>query len=708
MMFMLNAKKITLSFLLSLIIPFSLLSISKDTFIVEWDDLLNQNQMQLDSFLITKENSFQTLDDINKFEVAFYSQELYRYIDGEISFNQTLFNSIVSDDLTFLLSIHHKICSKDTITANDLDRVLALAENRYSTHFDGIVNLMLSEIYFEYKDIGRSLNYADRAINRAELGNYRNLLGASFLHKSNVYFSEGLTERAYANSQKGLFYAKRFKADFWQVLLLQKLGEIQFNIQNYWMARDHWENAYLLAEGKVHELIFAKLIAQLANAYLYIDNHNAASELLNDALVIFYRYNQEKEIGNTHFLYGQILFALKDYNLAERNFKLSISYAKENKYVLGDIYASIAKLKLVQLQAHKALEYANKALASFNEGSSKYYELVYLKADIYAQLNNTKKSSELYKTYISARDSIRKEELQNRIAELNSLFRSEQRERKIIEQQQILDEQESELLLNIQKLENEQLRIRQLFFLIVFIILLFGVIISLVSLRSKQNKLKQEHKSSELKQTLLRSQMNPHFIFNSFSIIQSYIYENDKESSSQFLVNFSRLIRMILENSNKELIPLSEEIDILKRYLYVQKIRFEDRFQYTIEVDNELKKDVEFLEIPPMIAQPFIENAIEHGALQKIKDGKISIQLFKKGDLLEFVIQDNGIGIRESKKRRRKPHKSMAIDITKERIELLNKKYGVNGYIEIVDLNDIDQRGTRVIIQIPCFKKVRD
>lgn len=679
-------------------------SASDLSFFKEWDKHYNENQQKLDSFFISNKNQYFELDDYKKFEIIFYSQELFNYTDSKSRFYTIINQSLENESLNFLIGIHKRLCEKDTILKADFDRLLDLSSLRYSTHIDGIINLILSEVYLQRKDVGNSLNYADRAINRGRLGSFRNLLGISFLLKTEIYFSEKLTERAYANSQKGLFYAKRYNSSFWQVQLSQKLGEIQFSIDNYSMARDHWENAYLIADNCTHEILSAKLIKNLANAYLFLGNLKTASEFLNEALVVFYHYSQTKEIARTHYLQGQVLYLLGEYDLAERNFKLSLTYTKEMPSIKGDIYSSLAELFLVKSQADRSLDYANKAMDILEEGSNEYYELIRLKADIYNALNNPKKSNELYRTYILARERLRRDELQSRIAELNSLFRSEQKERKIIEQQQILDEQENELLLNIQKLENEQLRIRQLFFLIVFIVLLFGVIISLVSLRSKQNKLQQEHKSSELKQTLLRSQMNPHFIFNSFSIIQSYIYDNDKEASSQFLVNFSRLIRMILENSSKEVIPLQDEVDILKRYLYVQKIRFEDRFQYEVVIEEGLKNELQNIQIPPMIAQPFIENAIEHSELQKVKDGKIAISLSKKESLIEFIIQDNGIGFKEGQKRKNKSHKSMAIEITRERIDLLNRTFGVNGYVEIIDLQEIEQHGTRVVVQIPYLK----
>ena len=200
-------------------------------------------------------------------------------------------------------------------------------------------------------------------------------------------------------------------------------------------------------------------------------------------------------------------------------------------------------------------------------------------------------------------------------------------------------------------------------------------------------------------QTLLRSQMNPHFIFNSMSVIQSYIYDNDIKNSSKFLVNFSRLIRLILENSSKEFIPISVEMEILKKYLETQKLRFEDRFEYFVEIDEET--EVEDAMIPPMITQPFIENAIEHGQLHTIEGGFIRVSFRKNHDMLDVLIEDNGVGRKNAVKKKSKAHTSMAINITHERIKILNSKYKTSGSLLIEDFDKSLETGTKVLISLP-------
>lgn len=681
---------------------------SDESFIANWENHFNKQSVAIDSFLLQNEIALSALSDLEKFELLFYIQEIDFLIGINSSTTYAKIGALKSAELQLLLTVQKALANDEIISKEQTEQIIRIGQMRLSTHIDGIVNFILSKTYFQQAAIGKALEYSDRAINRAKLGKYRNLFGVAYLFKTQIYFSENLTERAYATSQKGLFYAKRYNANLWEVLLQKQLGEIQFSIQNVWMAKDHWEEALILAENNTHELLFAGLANKLAGAYLALGNFQVAAELLNDALIIFYRNGKNKEIAETHFLNGQVLFELGDLLLAERNMKLSLSYLTEEQTMIGDVFAALAALTLKRSKETEALNYADKALEIFEPGSQKFIAMYKLKADIYFALNNLQKSNALYRDYIKAKDSLKKDELQQRIAELNSLFRSEQRERKIIEQQQILDDQENELMLSIQQLENEQLRNRQLFFFTAFIVVFFGLIIGWVYYRNKQAELRQQHKASELRQTLLRSQMNPHFIFNSFSIIQSYIYDNDKEASSKFLVNFSRLIRLILENSSKEKIALRDEVEILKRYLFVQKTRFEDRFQYAFELDTALEKQIDFIEIPPMVAQPFIENAIEHGALQKVKEGKIVVSIKKIDDLIEFVIIDNGIGYNEGRKRKKKNHKSMAIEIARERISLLNAKYNCNGMIEIIDRSTAGERGTQVTIRVPYFNVQRE
>jgi hypothetical protein len=210
---------------------------------------------------------------------------------------------------------------------------------------------------------------------------------------------------------------------------------------------------------------------------------------------------------------------------------------------------------------------------------------------------------------------------------------------------------------------------------------------------------------SELK--ALRAQMNPHFMFNTLNSIQEIVLGNDDKTTRIYFSDFSKMMRMILENSTQRLITLEKEIDFLKLYLGFEKLRFNNKMELKLEVDEELESS--FIKIPAMLLQPFIENAINHGLLHKEKEGKLLVKFeqidYQNEVFLKCTIEDNGIGRAAAKQFnnwKEKPHNSISTSLSKERIELLNaitedKKF----YLFIIDLMDGNESiGTKVEILI--------
>jgi sensor histidine kinase YesM len=222
------------------------------------------------------------------------------------------------------------------------------------------------------------------------------------------------------------------------------------------------------------------------------------------------------------------------------------------------------------------------------------------------------------------------------------------------------------------------------------------------SLLYRQSKLKSAQKQSLIEQKLLRTQMNPHFIFNSLSSIESFIYEHQPKEAGEYLAQFAKLMRLILENSSSDYISLDKEIETLKYYLTLQKLRLNDNMEFEIFVDEQI--DPEDTLIPPMLTQPFIENVIEHGFRGLKECGRINIYFTKKNDILEVKITDNGIGIAQAKQQKVlfQKHKSMAIQITYERLALLNKSKRKILIFDIKDAsNEGNRKGTEVLFSIP-------
>lgn len=219
----------------------------------------------------------------------------------------------------------------------------------------------------------------------------------------------------------------------------------------------------------------------------------------------------------------------------------------------------------------------------------------------------------------------------------------------------------------------------------------------------ENERLKMERNIIELEQEAARLQMNPHFIFNSLNSIQGFISTSDTMQAKHYLSKFARLMRLVLENSREELIPLQNEVEILENYLRLEKLNANDKFDYLINIDNQINASE--LEIPPMMVQPFVENAIIHGIRKKEGKGFIEISFRKADKLLIAEIKDDGIGRKQSEKN--KPpagkHKPTGMGVTARRLEQLKKQSGHDAGVEIIDLADNQgiACGTRVVLTIP-------
>lgn len=238
--------------------------------------------------------------------------------------------------------------------------------------------------------------------------------------------------------------------------------------------------------------------------------------------------------------------------------------------------------------------------------------------------------------------------------------------------------------------------------LIVAVIYVIITVVNKVKLNKKNREISElliDKRMTSLQLENLRSQMNPHFIFNALNSIQDYIVTNEKKLASSYLVKFSRLMRLYLEQSQVNEISLKEEIETLELYLSLEKNRFEADFEYEIKYDDSLL--ISDIKIPSLLLQPFIENAIKHGLSNKKGNKKIVVCFHQKDDFIEIIIDDNGVG-REATQNKENEYKSFATKATTKRVELINKNYKKNISVEIKDKYDElnNPSGTTVIIEI--------
>ena len=198
--------------------------------------------------------------------------------------------------------------------------------------------------------------------------------------------------------------------------------------------------------------------------------------------------------------------------------------------------------------------------------------------------------------------------------------------------------------------------------------------------------------------------MNPHFIFNCLNSINSFVIDQKHEIASDYLIKFSKLIRLILDNSRSETISIDKELETLKLYVLLESTRFDNKFKCVYYIAEDV--NINSIMIPPMLLQPFVENAIWHGLMQKEGEGTITIEIKKKDeDFLVISITDNGIGREKAAELKSKSatHSSHGLKVTSQRIDMMNKPNSTGAQVKIIDLRD-DQgnaTGTKVEMIIP-------
>jgi hypothetical protein len=567
----------------------------------------------------------------------------------------------------------------------------------------GLKNREQTALYLQFAKNFTAVNQKDSALwasnmalQLAKRSDKKWVLIEAMQQQAEVYWQFNLFEQAVQRAIYSLQLAEEAELSYFKSSPLLLIASISIEVKNFNLAFSYLKLAQDLAKAQKDERSMAFVNYLFSRYYIGTNMPNKAG--ISAGLA----YNWFDEVGNTRYKNrSRLMMITAQQSQGERvdapfSSLIALADSKADPFFVAELYCEYGQYLMAKNNypaAQLAFESSLQSLPSTTLLRPKIANTYRSLAAIASKTGNLKDAYQFQKAYSSWLENSPVWRSAARIEEMAAANIREERERLIVNQQASIEraQKEREII--------ELQRDRQLFILIIFIVaIIFGVIIYV--LRMQQVKTRQEQREAELSQTLLRTQMNPHFVFNAMSVIQSYIYENDPAKSSQFLVNFSRLMRLILENSPKEFIPIELEREILDKYLTAQKMRFENRFDYELTISDDLLFNKAM--VSPMITQPFIENAIEHGQLHTVKAGKILVNMLAKDAELIIEIQDNGVGRKKSADTKKmKTHKSMAIDITRERIAILNKKYKFNGSLTMTDLDATAQTGTVVTLVLP-------
>ena len=596
---------------------------------------------------------------------------------------------------------------------------------------------IIDSIFYEHRE---NKFFLQRFLVKSKRNSYLAGKFYSFNALGRHYRDLSLFKKSIINYKKALRVSRKIKDTIYEIKTLNAIGSVYRRQDDVKNALDYHQKSLDKATTIKNPKIITKKsisIAQnsIGNIYLSLKQYRLALKEFQKAIEIQNELGDIKGVainhkcfGNAHEGLGNLDRALKHYryslhlnnkinsrigkvicgyNIANILIKqtkyeqalgtvdtvLQIAIKEKDMFYLSSTYNTLG---LAQLHLGK-LQSAKKNLTTALEIAGKFnIHTIIVKANenlssLFAKKRDYKKAYSYYKKA--------KEEGGKTLNEKNLLYVGE-----LITK---YDKERSINRINYLAKKNQiaQLQITKNRTLWIIAFALFTLIAVVVFSIGKQKELKNEKKILSLKQKALRSQMNPHFVFNALNSIKLYIIENEQQKATHYLNKFSKLIRKILESSTVQEITLAEEIKTLKIYLSIENIRFSNEINFTLKVDSSI--NLKTIKIPPLALQPFFENSIWHGLSSKEKNKRMKVSIEKiSADYLQINIEDNGIGrINAAKIKAKKSinRTSMGINLTKDRLTNFVKQFNNDYSIIYEDLKDNKNNatGTKVIIKLP-------
>ena len=504
--------------------------------------------------------------------------------------------------------------------------------------------------------------------------------------KGNLHYVLADNLNAMDAYQKALVLSRKIPDKQLEASILSNLGNIHADLKEYDQALQNYR-AYLetsRALGNRAEEI--KALTNIAIIYNDTEKFEQGVSYLQKALALAKLEDNDLFIAAITNNLALAYKKLEQHQKALFHYQEAVAMAKKigNKYIEASALNSIGKINVLLKNYAVAETYASNALSLSKEIGAVEWEADSWEvlSKVYEQNGKMPEALNAYKKHIQLRDSVLNEEKKSELTRKEMQFQMER-------QQAVANEE-----IKRQQLVKNIYLIGAIFFVLMA---MFGYYIYKRRRDALEKKKTAEFnaKVSETELKALRSQMNPHFIFNSLNSISDFISKNDIRQADDYLVKFSKLTRAILENSEKKSITLSEDLELMELYMQIETIRLQNKLHHQITIDQDIEPNNTL--VPPLILQPFIENSIWHGIAPKNGDGHIDIKIEKEGDMLKYVVDDNGVGQSKKNVRGKKSNGSFGIKITKSRIDILSHIKNKKGSVNLMDKPE----GVRVEITLP-------
>ncbi len=494
-------------------------------------------------------------------------------------------------------------------------------------------------------------------------------------------------------------------SNYQRVVLNEGLGDVYAATKQYDFAIKYYQAGLVIAKKHLIKPKVTDLNSKIAEAYNEKGEEEEAQGYFSNSLKLAESQNKKRaleekirvaDFQNLNSNYGyeielrkQAIEDIED-NVLDSVFdnKSPLTSQKQN-YKIGRAYA-------LQNDVDNAIKYLEKSIeeADIKEDLIVQKDATRKLSEIYRNVGQFDKALLAYQSYVELVDKlyIKKEQEISRATKFSKDLVSKQNRITSLESDKLLSE--TEFQLNSEQTKRQKLIIYSL---------TGGLVLLLIAAFLMFKYIRQQRLANNLLALKsLRSQMNPHFIFNALNSVNSFIALNDERTANKYLSDFSLLMRAVLENSEEDFIPLEKEMELLKLYTKLEHFRFKDKFDYEITVDDAI--NVKNFVIPPMLLQPYIENAVWHGLRYKKTKGHLDISISQNNpDEISITIADDGIGRKQSKAlktQHQKKQNSKGMGNIKKRVSILNDMYKDKVDVSVSDYQDAEDTGTKVIVTL--------
>lgn len=596
-------------------------------------------------------------------------------------------------------TFNNLIDSAEVYRKTDVDKSLQFAADALkassSSKQNAIVYEVLADIYMQWEQYDLAVTNYRISLQNVTSNGVQLKLAKAYMSNKNYQESldtyNAINKSELSNWQRAVYY--------------EGLGNVYYLTKKYQEAIDAYKKGLAVAKKHIITPKITDFNSLIAKAYETFGSANEAESFYQNSLSLAENENKERaleekvkvaDFQNRNRAYDteiqlrkQALEDIEDIQVDSIFDNESPLTSQKQKYKIGNAYA-------LQRDFSNAIPFLEESIIEADDKE----DLIVKKdatrklSEVYRDAGNLDKALSTTREYERLVDElyIKKEQEIAQATRFREDITTKQNRILSLEKDRVLSE--SKYQLTTARNRNQE---------IIIYSLIGGLLLLLTAVYFMRKNIKQQRLNNNLLALKsLRSQMNPHFIFNALNSVNSFIAINDERTANRYLSDFSMLMRAVLENSEEDFIPLEKEIELLQLYTKLEHFRFQDKFDYTINVASEVK--VNEFQIPPMLLQPYIENAVWHGLRYKKTKGELQIDIIQKSnDEITITIIDDGIGRKQSKAlktQHQKKQNSKGMGNIKKRVQILNEMYQDKVDVTIADYLDVEDTGTKVVVTL--------